>query len=230
MPEEELFPIRPTQNWILHHGFAAWAPQLLPDAWAGMSQTEHFFGPQASIDDFVYYQRLMQAEGYKAIFEEARRQKPYCSMALNWCYHHPWKVAAGHSLLLYPAVVTPAYHAAADAMRPTLASARICKFAWTTGEIFHAQLWLLNDAPAPAADCISAYLELDGQEQFLLEWQTGTVPENTNQIGPELNITLPSCSGNTFRLVLRSQHGFDSSYTLCYQRKKSVPEKKGLNM
>lgn len=230
MPEEELFPVRPTENWILHHGFGAWAPELLPDAWAGISQSEHFFGQQTCIDDIVSYQRLMQAEGYKAMFEEARRQKPFCSMALNWCYNHPWKVAAGGSLLLYPHRPTKAYYAATDALRPILASARISKFAWAEGETFHAQLWLLNDAPTPVEDTISAYLELDGQEQFLLDWHTGVVPENTNQLGPELNAVLPAGAANTFRLILRSQHGYGSSYTLCYRKREPIPEKKGLNM
>ena len=203
---------------------------ILADAWAGISQSEHFFGQQTCIDDIVSYQRLMQAEGYKAMFEEARRQKPFCSMAFNWCYNHPWKVAAGGSLLLYPHRPTKAYYAVTDALRPVLASARISKFAWAEGETFHAQLWLLNDAPTPVEDTISAYLELDGQEQFLLDWHTGVVPENTNQLGPELNAVLPAGAANTFRLILRSQHGYGNSYTLCYRKREPIPEKKGLNM
>lgn len=47
---------------------------------------EHYFGPVRTLEELVERGQLLQCEGYKFIFEEARRQKPVCSMALNWCY------------------------------------------------------------------------------------------------------------------------------------------------
>ena len=230
LPEDELFPVRPTKGWILHHGFGAWGDNMLPDAWAAVTQVEQFFGKMDSLDELVKHGRLMQAQGYKAIFEEARRQKPHCSMALNWCYNHPWKVAAGESLLLYPAVPTQAYFAVAASLRNTLASARIGKFSWKEGEMFHAQLWLLSDAPHQTEDVISAWLEIDGKEEFLLEWKTGIVPGNTNKMGPEINVVLPSGEKDTFLLRLKSENGYDSEYELCYQKRQTAERKRGMNL
>lgn len=92
----------------------------------------------------------MQGEGYKAVFEEARRQKPYCAMALNWCFDEPWPAAANNSLVAYPSVPKPALDQVRRACRPLCASARIAKFDWTEGELFEAEVWLLNDRFAAA--------------------------------------------------------------------------------
>ena len=55
--------------------------------------------------------QLLQCEGYKAIYEEARRQKPYCSMALNWCFNEPWPTAANNSIINWPNIPKPAFYA-----------------------------------------------------------------------------------------------------------------------
>ncbi len=69
-------------------------------------------------------------------------------MALNWCFNELRPSAANNSLLNYPAIPKPAYDAVRDACRPALVSARIPKFQWEGGETFHAEIWLLSDAPA----------------------------------------------------------------------------------
>ena len=90
----------------------------------------------------------MQGEGYKCIYEEARRQKPYCSMAANWCFNEPWPTAANNSLISYPNIPKPGFYEVKNACRPVLASARLPKFRWRAGEIFNAEIWMLNDLPA----------------------------------------------------------------------------------
>src|SRR5690606_1206949 len=136
---------RPGTSWETHHGFNAWS--LDPDYWINLSAIEHYFGGSDSLEQLVERGEWLQCEGYKSVFEEARRQAPRCAMALNWCYNEAWPVAANNSLVNFPAIPKPAYYSAQAACRPVLASARIPKFQWTAGEIFSAGLWLLSDHP-----------------------------------------------------------------------------------
>lgn len=121
-----------------------------PATWLGEPTIERYFGRAQTLDQLIERSSLMQGEGYKAVFEEARRQKPYCAMALNWCFDEPWPAAANNSLVAYPSVPKPALDQVRRACRPLCASARIAKFDWTEGELFEAEVWLLNDRFAAA--------------------------------------------------------------------------------
>ncbi len=68
-----------------------------------------YFGQARDLAELVDNGQLLQAEGYKAIYEEARRQKPYCSMALNWCFNEPWPTAANNNIVGYPNEPKPAF-------------------------------------------------------------------------------------------------------------------------
>lgn len=106
IPPEELFPPRPGTAWEEHHAFGAWDGS--PATWLGEPTIERYFGRAQTLDQLIERSSLMQGEGYKAVFEEARRQKPYCAMALNWCFDEPWPAAANNSLVAYPSVPKPA--------------------------------------------------------------------------------------------------------------------------
>ena len=121
IPPEELFPPRPGTAWEEHHAFGAWDGQ--PETWLEKPAVERYFGKQATLDELIAHSSLLQGEGYKAIFEEARRQKPYCGMALNWCFGEPWPSAANNSLVVYPSVPKPAFEEVRRACRPLCASA-----------------------------------------------------------------------------------------------------------
>ncbi len=126
IPESELFPPRPGTAWETHHGLGAW--EMDPGTWLCQASIEHYFGPTQTLEQLVARGQLMQAEGYKLIFEEARRQQPVCSMALNWCFNEPWPSAANNNLVSWPHRPKPAYYAVQAACRPVLASARVAKF------------------------------------------------------------------------------------------------------
>ena len=134
IPEDELFPPRPDTAWETHHAIGAWEPNshLLLDV------IEDYFGPSASLEQLVEHGQLLQAEGLKCIFEEVRRQKPFASMAMNWCLNEPWPPAANMSIINWPAEPKPAYYAVAAACRPLLASARIPHFRWHAERTLHA--------------------------------------------------------------------------------------------
>ena len=69
-----------------------------------------------------------------------------------------------------------------DALRPALFSARIPRFDWKSGDLFSAELWLLNDSPETVSGPVRAVLEIGGTEYELLNWQSGSVAANENRL------------------------------------------------
>ena len=231
LPEEQLFPPQHESAWTTHHAFDAWGPG---DTWLCLGIMENYFGKISSLEDLVRYSEWMQCEGYKAIFEEARRQKPYCSMAINWCYNEPWKTAANNSLLCYPAMPKAAYYAVANSLKSAVPSARLQKFSYKSGETFSAEIWLLNDSPrALEEDEITVSLEIGGNVIDLLTWKTDSCGADTNLCGHIVQYLLPKVKGvECFTLRLESKKYGENSYRLHYVYKQNapVPEIPVLNM
>ena len=128
-------------TWVEHHAFKAW----LDEAWARKPEVEYYFGGYSNVDDLANKTQFIQAMNYRSLFEEMRKQWPYCSMALNWCFNEPWPTAANNSLVSYPAIPKPSYYAVKNALRPSLASIRANKNLWQGGETYRAEVWMLND-------------------------------------------------------------------------------------
>ena len=226
IPQEELFPVKETESWVHHHAFKAWGPVR----WACLPTIEGYFGKQETLEDLVECSNLLQCEGYKGIFEESRRQAPYCSMAVNWCYQEPWICAANNSLICYPMIKKPAYYAVQSALRPTMTSARIPHFKWMPGQVFSAQLWLLNDAPAAAETTVTATLTLGGETVATLTWDAAT-EAGKNKMGPTLNAVLPNVT-DLSELVLTltaTDPALNSEYRLCYKNRKKPQQLRQMN-
>jgi beta-mannosidase len=221
LPEEQLFPPRPGTSWETHHAFGAWAPNshLLLDV------IEDYLGPCDSLEQLVEGGQLLQSEGLKCLFEEARRQKPRASMALNWCFSEPWPAAANLSLVGWPDRPKPALAAVGRSCRPVLASARIPQFAWREGDLFEPELWILNDGPDELPEGrVEAWLDLDGQRTLLLGWDHPPVPANRNLAGPTVRFALPRAAAGRMTLRLRcpGHEQRDSDYVLLYAPAESV--------
>ena len=203
IPPAELWPPRPGGSWQTHHAFSAW--EAHPSAWLCLETQKYYFGPPATLAELVARGEWLQCEGYKAVFEEARRQKPRCAMALNWCYNEPWPSAANNSIISWPARPKPAYFAVQSSCRPVLASARFAKFQWTPGEIFSAEIWLLNDAPGelPGGE-VEVTLVAGASSLTLAHWTLPTVGAGMNLPGPKVQAAIPFCATGAFDLVLRA--------------------------
>ncbi len=202
IPSHELWPPRPIGSWVAHGAFGAW----LPCSWLDLPTYERYFGPPASLEDLVEKGQWMQAEGYRCIFEEARRQRPVCSMAVNWCFQEPWPTAANNSLLAYPSTPKPAYYAVQAACRPQAASARIERFQWRPGDCFCAEVWLLNDAPFALPACsVDASLLIGDTEHPLAVWRCPGAMAGQNARGPRLHFPLPDADAERITLILRVQ-------------------------
>jgi len=212
IPEAELFPPKPGTQWQVRHAFKAWEPH----SWLDLPTIRDYFGEAHDLEQLVEWGQWLQSEGYKAIFEEARRQKPVCSMALNWCLNEPWPTAANNSLISWPTVPKPALQAVAQACRPTLASARIPKFSWHAGETFSCDVFLLNDAPMPVEGDIEVLLYVGGAVLALGEWDNARAEANQNAVGPTLRVVLPDVEPGEMRLAVRVENKpeWDSEYRL----------------
>lgn len=215
IPEDELWPPRPGTSWETHHAFHAWSPD--PTYWIALRTLEYYFGGARALEELVERGSWLQSEGYKSVFEEARRQAPRCSMALNWCFNEAWPSAANNSLINYPALPKPAYFAVQAACRPTLASARIPKFQWEAGEVFEAEVWMLNDSPeAKAGGEVVACLRAGEDVTELLRWKYPALSPLGNIAGPSVRCRLPLSGVREFVLELKvSGHPeWDSRYRL----------------
>ncbi len=218
IPEEELFPPSPdSKAWIAHHGFKTWES----DAWLCMEIIEKYFGPQKSLEEIVENGQLLQAIGYQTIFEKARQQWPYCSMALNWCFNEAWPTAANNSIVHYNGKKKQAFEAIRMACRPILASASFSKFLWETGEDFFFQLFLLNNSTlAVKADRMEVYIN----EELHLSWETGKAKPNTPIAGPIIKWQIPGDFGNRILVKLRMKNNpeWNSDYVLIVKKGKSA--------
>ena len=221
IPAEELFPIKPTEAWIAHHGFKAWGKSR----WVCQDIYERYFGTPNSLEELVEGQQWMQCEGYRGAFEEMRRQWPHCSMGINWDYNEPWITAAGNELIAYPAKINPCYYYVQKAMRPTLFSAKIPKFDWKEGETFEAELWLLNDAPEAKSGRVHVTARVGDEVFDLLEWSAET-GANAHKRGPTVRFVLPHAEDeNKVTLTLSAENGMESEYVFLY-----IPKKKKVNV
>jgi beta-mannosidase len=213
IPPTELWPPVYESSWKSHHAFYSWGKE----GWLMKDLIEDYFGKMNLLEELVYYGQLLQGEGYKCIYETARQQKPYCSMALNWCYNEPWPTAANNSFISYPNIPKPGFYHVCNACRPVLASATINKFTWKSGELFKTQLWMLNDKFDKIGSGQMVAKIVSGNQEFELgKWNFEALEPNTNKKGPELFIQLPEMKTGIFKLILQveGRPEYNSEYLL----------------
>lgn len=215
IPQNELFPPQLNTAWENHHAFGVWQA----DSWLEMPTLEKYFGKIKTLENLVAYSQMLQCEGLKFIYEEARRQRPYCSMALNWCYQEPWPSAANNSLINWPNEIKPAYYHVANACRPVLASARIPKFEWQADENFTCDLFMLNDSYMELEKSeIEVIMQYDGKEIVLLTWDCPAAEGFRNLQGPTAHIVIPEMETDLFTILLKvdGKPQYNSAYVLLY--------------
>ncbi len=219
IPEAELWPPRPSGSWLFHQGLGAWGGD--PSSWLYPNIAELYFGSSSSLEELVDRLQLLQSEGYKAIYEEGRRQKPVCCALACWVFNEPWPCAANNSIVAWPDEPKPGYFAVAAANRPTMASARIPRFDWEPGSAFSTQLFLLHDGPHAVTPLImKTWLESAGQRTALGTWDCPGTEPNQHLVGPVLTGLTPAAQGETFRLHIEDEGHpeFSSVYTLAFKR------------
>lgn len=185
--------------------------------------TERYFGKPQSAEQLIACGQLMQSVVQQFIFEEARRQKPYCSIVSNWCFNEPWPNIGNNSLVCYPNNTKPAYFAVANACRNVLASARYRKFVYIAGETLDFDLFLLNDSLEKLEDgTVKVYIRVgEGEKVNVIDWEYKNVPVCTNAEGPTVRYKLPFSEGaDTLNIILECGD-YSSKYTLLYRLPKA---------
>jgi len=128
-------------------------------------------GLPATIEDYVEFTQMTQAEGLKFGIEHYRRRKPHCSGALIWQHNDCWPCVSW-SLIDYDGVAKASFHATMRAFAPVMASFR------RVGD--RVELWIVNDTLAPIEDEVSiARIRLAGGEDWR-ERLTVSVPPNAS--------------------------------------------------
>ncbi len=215
VPESDL--IFPTDNelWREHHAFPMHG---IGGGWGNIDLIKRYFPNVKTTEECCYYSNWMQCAGYKAIFEEARRQKPHCSMAVNWCYNEPWRTYANNSILMYPDLPKQSYYAVAESLRDVCPSARSNKFDYVGGEIYTAELWLLNDSPDTVCDSMNVYIEIEGEKHYIMKWESIFCSANENARGHIIQFKLPiDAETDHFKVIVETENHGMSEYKLCYK-------------
>lgn len=215
-------PLDYIEMWELHHGLGAYERQ----GWASFDSIDRIFGKQKSMEDYIEKSNLLQCVGLGFVFEECRRQKPVCSMALNWCYNEPWITAAGTSIIAYPSRRKPAYYAVRDALRPVLPSARFDHFVYHSGDTLNAELWLLNDTYECVSDTVDVYFTVNGEKRHIMTWETGVSEPNKNITGHTVSIRIPEAETQIISLTLIGKTYGISEYRMLLRN--NLPEEKVL--
>jgi len=219
MPEKDAYDPKPGGVWQTHYGFEAWGTPR----WTCFNTYDSIFGKQEGIEAYIRKSVKTQLIGYKYIFEEARRQWPTCSMAINWCFNEPWINVAGNNLLHYGGEKKECYYSVSDALRPTLPSARIPTYAYRAGGTFTAELWLLNDSDGTVSDTVRADIEINGERTHVMDWNTGEVPPRSNRRGHKLQVELPADNpSGEFSLILEADCGVNRYDLLSIQKKRKA--------
>ena len=211
IPEAERFPPERGGAWGERHAFDAWNVSF--DTWFEVATIRDYFGDAADLATLVEWGQLLQAEGLRFAYEEARRQSPKCSMILNWCFNEPWPTAANNSIVAWPATPKPACAAVKSACRPTLLSLRLPRFAWRAGDVIEAELWLLNDSDddLPATTATARV----GDRTATLD-VPATRPRSNARAGV-VRLAVPPGDGPTFEVQVSAEgrDGWSNGYTLC---------------
>jgi len=231
IPENELFPPKPGTAWEDHHAFGAWDAE--PESHLLLSMLEKYFGKAENLEQLVENGQFIQIAGMQCLFEEGRRQKPYCSMVLTWCYNEPWPCAAGGSAISWPLEPKPAYYAMKQSCRPVLVSAQIEKLVWEEGEVFAAAIWMLNDS-YDVIEPVDIEVHIEGDDRIkVLTWHCPGAAANTNTPGPKLKLVLPKWSGERFRIIINipNRPEWESEYGLLYRQKEQTEDGvRGMNV
>jgi len=218
MPEADLWPPLDGTAWETHFWAHAWDGD--PESWGMMRHLRHYFGEPSNLEELVEWGQLLQAEGLKQLYEEARRQSPRSGMALNWCFNEPWPCAANNSLIAWPCEPKPALAAVGASLRPQIVSAAVRRFTWAPGETMDVELWVLNDGPEDAPPVrVEAWLEAsDGTRSESAQWAADATLPLRPQRGSVHRLTVPTSPDGRFRLHVAAldRPPMDSVYTFLH--------------
>ena len=211
LPADQLDTPGQGSSWVSHFATGAW----LPDSFLHVREIQNHFPDAKSTQQILEISRQLQAIGYQYFFEEAQRQWPVCSMALNWCWNEPFPCAANNSIIGYDMDVKPAYQAVCQAMRKTFLSARIPRFDHSVSSEIAIELWLMTEEETCIKDEIILSIERNGQIISAKTVFPDCTVTNTHQLITSETLVVPETAGwFTLKLQISSHPEWNSFYTL----------------
>ena len=133
-------------------------------------------GLPSSIEQYVDFTMISQAEGLKFGIEHYRRREPHCGGTLIWQFNDVWP-GFSWSVIDYAGVPKAGYHYARRAFAPTIAS--FCQ-----GEDGELQLWICNSSAA-AVSC-EVEVTVGASRRYLIcgGWRLRCRPDRPYSPGP----------------------------------------------
>ena len=217
IPAQELkVPVENTGSWRAHHAFEAW----IGNTWLCEPIIRKFMGDMDTLDALVQKGQELQAIGYRAVYEMARQQWPYCSMALNWCYGEPWPAAANNSIVEYFGFRKPATEAIKMACRPQMVSARFPKYEWNVGELFYFDLFFFNHHTKAL---IPGDIEVWVNGHHVITWHVAKTEAYQNAVGPQVKYKLKPGDDALKVDLVTADEVWNSTYTLKLKKQEDDP-------
>ena len=175
------------------------------------------FGISRNLGEFIMKSQLYQAIGNEFDMEFCRSNKFRNSGFLVWQFDDIWPCYSW-SLVDWYGRPKPSYYFLKRASRPVHISADYEKYLWDTGEVFNANIYLLNDKQEPVKDYKYVARILDIKGNTFIE-KSGKAEAKTNQsieIG-KIEYKIPdNMKGRTFfvSVVLYDNNDSEISYAL----------------
>lgn len=137
IPVSEQWPLDSRSDSLKYHkGFdAAWTQ----DTWLTTKVVEQLFGKISSLDDFIWANQYLQAEGLRYLLQEIQRKHPSTSGSIIWCFNEPWPNAASSTIIDYFGNPKMSYYYVQKAFEPVNASLRYNSI--LLDRTFQGELW-----------------------------------------------------------------------------------------
>ncbi|MBO5285270.1 MAG: hypothetical protein J6B16_00045 [Clostridia bacterium] len=217
IPADELEAFDRTPAWLTHHAFDV----FLPHSWGDKDTINEYFGEQETLSNYIQMGQMMQSIGLGYIFEEARRQAPYCAWALNWDFNDSWPSAANLSIIEYPAKPKKAYYRVKEALEGITASLRHDKFTYNLSDTFFGEVFILNDTENLSnINKIDVDLEINSKVRItsftvkddFKNINVGSFNVKLNEVLSLTDLSLVNGAGNVFCKIILSFNGKEKSY------------------
>ncbi|MEJ2617820.1 MAG: glycoside hydrolase family 2 TIM barrel-domain containing protein, partial [Ignavibacteriaceae bacterium] len=175
------------------------------------------FGTSDNLKEFILKSQLYQAIGNEFDMEFCRSNKFRNSGFLVWQFDDIWPCYSWSQVDWY-GTPKPSYYFLKRASRPVHISADYEKYLWNTGEIFKANIYLLNDKQEPVENCkyIARILDIEGNTLIEKSGKAEAKINESIKIG-KIEYKIPdNMKGRTVfvSVVLKNNNNREISYAL----------------
>jgi beta-mannosidase len=193
-----------------------------------LSRYTNEFGIPQSIEEFIRNSQYYQCIGNEFNIEFCRSHKFRNSGILIWQYNDIWPCISW-SLVDWYGTPKPGYYFVKRAFRPLHISADYEKYLWNAGEVFKADIFILNDLydTLPSHQYEVSILDINGN---VLDTQTGiiSIPANSSQKVDSIAWNIPdNFVGKTIFLSVRLR---DKESNLISESLYSIAIRKNLDL